>query len=72
MVSAETEIVSTKAKQLYESRLREWLERIASGSYISIEPESGDHFLGKSFDDAVNQAIDKYPDRVTHTICVGH
>ena len=47
MASAETEIVSTKAKQLYESRLREWLERIASGSYVSIEPESGDHISGK-------------------------
>lgn len=72
MVSVETKVVSTQAKQLYESELRERLERTALGSYVSIEPKSGDHFVGKTFDDAVNQAIDKYPDRLTHTIRVGH
>ncbi len=41
-------------------------------AFVCIEPESGDYFLGKSFDDAVNQAIDAYPDRLTHTLRVGH
>ena len=40
--------------------------------YVSIEPESGEHFIGITFDDAVNAALDKYPDRVTHTIRIGH
>ena len=71
MVSAETQAVSAKARQLYESQLRERLERTALGSYVSIEPQSGDHFVGTTFDDAVNQALDKYPDRLTHTIRVG-
>lgn len=39
---------------------------------MCIEPESGAHFVGKTFDDAVNQAIDAYPDRLTHTLRVGH
>jgi hypothetical protein len=29
-------------------------------------------FLGKTFDDAVNKAIDAYPDRLTHTLRIGH
>jgi len=71
MVSAETQTVVAKARQLYESHLRERLERTALGSYVSVEPQSGDYFLGKTFDDAVNQALDKYPDRLAHTIRVG-
>ncbi|MGM0487487.1 MAG: hypothetical protein ACQESR_12100 [Planctomycetota bacterium] len=40
--------------------------------FVCIEPESGDYFLGRTFDDAVNQAIDAHPDRLTHTLRVGH
>ena len=72
MLSDEMKLVSVKAKQLYEFRYREGLEHGASGRYVSIEPESGDHFLGNTFDEAVNAALDRYPDRLTHTIRVGH
>ena len=72
MMSNEKKLVSAKAKQLYESRFREGLEHAVSGRYVSIEPESGDHFLGNTFDEAVNAALEKYPDRLTHTIRVGH
>ena len=72
MTSAELKTNSAKAKDLYESRLRKDLERDSWGSYVAIEPESGDYFVGSTFDDAVNAALDKYPDRTTHTIRVGH
>lgn len=72
MLSAEAKDVAARAKKLYAVKLRETLERDHLGEYVCIEPESGDFFLGASFDNAVNQAIDAYPDRLTHTIRVGH
>ncbi len=67
MISSETKVVAAKAKQHYEASLREELEQTAFGQYVAIEPDSGDYFLGESFDDAVNAAITKYPDRLTQT-----
>ena len=72
MISGETQLLAVKAKQHYEATLREKLERTSFGRYVAIEPESGDYFIGDTFDDAVNAALDKYPDRLTHTIRVGH
>ena len=57
---------------MYEEQLREKLENSDHGKFVCIEPKSGDWFLGDTFDDAVNKAIDAYPDRLTHTLRVGH
>lgn len=72
MASTEAKSVSATAKQLYESRLRTVLEKSDLGRFVSIEPESGDYFLGDTLDDAVNGALEKYPERLTHTIRIGH
>ena len=72
MVSEESSMVARKAREIYESRLREEFQRKHQGKYLCIEPESGDYFLGDTFDQAVNAAIDAHPDRLTHTLRVGH
>jgi hypothetical protein len=72
MLSDESKRVAAKAKRLFEEKYREKLERSNRGDFVCIEPESGDYFLGQTFDDAVNKAIDAYPDRLTHTLRVGH
>jgi len=72
MVSEQTRSVAEKAKVIYENKLRLELEKEQLGKYVAIEPESGDYFLGETFDDAVNAAIDAHPERLTHTIRVGH
>ena len=72
MISEESRAIAEKAKNIYESRLRIELEQRDVGRYVSIEPLSGEYFLGDTFDDAVNSAIDRYPDRLTHTIRIGH
>jgi hypothetical protein len=72
MVSARTSAVIDAAKSLYDSQLRTKLEATGLGRYIAIEPESGDYFLADSLDAAVDAALDKYPDRLTHTIRIGH
>lgn len=72
MLSAESKAVTEEAQKFYESHLREHLERTHAGKYVCIEPSSETYFLGESFDEAVNAALDASPDRLTHTLRVGH
>ncbi|MEX0867871.1 MAG: hypothetical protein WD030_10975 [Pirellulales bacterium] len=72
MLTGESRRVADRAKRLYEEKYRKSLEESHRDAFVCIEPESGDYFLGRTFDDAVNQAIDAYPDRLTHTLRVGH
>jgi hypothetical protein len=72
MLSEASRTVAEDARKLYDSRLREELERRCPGKYVSIEPVSGAFFLGDTFDEAVNAAIDAFPDRLTYTLRVGY
>ena len=72
MLTGESQRVADRAKRLYEEKLRQTLEKDHFGAFVCIEPESGEYFLGETFDDAVNKAIDTHPDRLTHTLRVGH
>ncbi len=72
MISEESKAVAERARRIYESQLREELEREHSGKYACIEPVSGRYFLGETFDQAVNAAIDAFPERLTYTLRVGH
>lgn len=72
MISAESKAIAVDAKRFYEERLRARLEETDLGRFVAIEPMSGDYFLGNSFDQAVNAALEKHPDRLTHTIRIGH
>lgn len=64
-------MVADKARKLYDEKYRASLEENNDGEFVCIEPESGDYFLGGTFDEAVNKAMDTYPDRLTHTLRVG-
>lgn len=72
MLSDESRQVAEKSKKLYAEQLRGKLETSDHGKFVCIEPQSGEYFVGDTFDDAVNKAIDVYPDRLTHTLRVGH
>ena len=72
MISEESKAVAASARRIYESHFREELERKHSGRYACIEPVSGRYFLGDTFDQAVNAAIDVFPKRLTHTLRIGH
>jgi hypothetical protein len=71
MLSNESKRIASESKKRYE-QLREKLESSDLGKFICIEPKSGEYFIGDTFDDAVNKAIDKHPDRLTHTLRIGH
>ena len=72
MISEESKTAAQQARKIYESRLRQQLEEEYQGRYVCIEPSSGNHFIGDTFDEAVNAAIDAFPDRLTHTLRIGH
>jgi hypothetical protein len=72
MVSAETKGVIDCAKRIYAHQLQTQLESQHRDRFVAIEPESGDYFLGDTFDEAVKSARTKYPSRLSHTIRIGH
>jgi hypothetical protein len=56
IVSAHTKSVIVRAKQIYADRLQAALEKQHPNRYVAIEPESGEHFLGDTIDEAVKSA----------------
>lgn len=72
MVSADTKSIIERAKQIYAERLRAVLEPHHLNRFVAIEPESGEHFLADTLDEAVKLARAKHPSRLTHTIRIGH
>ncbi|HWY86152.1 MAG TPA: hypothetical protein VNX28_05485 [Gemmataceae bacterium] len=72
MISAETKSVIDRARRIYANQLQTELETRHMNRFVAIEPESGEYFLGDTFDEAVKSARTKYPSRLSHTIKVGH
>jgi hypothetical protein len=71
MVSAETKSVIARAKAIYAGQLQADLESRCRDRFVAIEPESGEYFLGDTFDEAVKSARARYPTRLSHTIKIG-
>ena len=71
MVSAETKSVIARAMEIYAGQLKADLESRCRDRFVAIEPESGEYFLGDTFDEAVKSARTKYPTRLSHTIKIG-
>jgi len=72
MLSETSQSVVQRSKALYESRHRAEYEKLYMNKYLSIEPESGQLFLGDSMDDAINAAMEAFPDRLTFTLQIGN
>jgi hypothetical protein len=72
MNASDTQQFVRKAEELYESRLRPVLEAEHRDEFVAIEPESGYYFLGKTLSEAIGAARRSHPDRLAHTMRVGH
>lgn len=72
MVTADTKAVIERAKRIYADQLQAALESQHRNRFVAIEPESGEYFLGDTFDEAVKSAREKHPSRLSHTIRIGH
>jgi len=63
--------VSDTAKAIYESELREQMERENRGKFIAIEPDSRRCFVGDTFMDVAMQAKKALPDKMSFVIKIG-
>ncbi len=72
MTGPERNAFVRRAEEIYAARLRAVLEPEHMDEFVAIEPESGDYFLGRTLREAVRAARDAYPDRLTHSMRVGH
>ena len=61
-----------RAELIYEQQLRQTLEATHRDEFLAIEPDSGDHFLGRTLSEASAAARKVYPDRRTYVLRVGH
>ncbi len=59
-----------KAQKVYDI-LKVELEPRHEGAIVAIHPESGDHFLGKTLNDADQKAFAKYPDQWLYFVRIG-
>jgi len=59
-----------KAKAAYQ-QLQSTLEPAHNGEIVAIEPESGEHFLGKTLGQANNAAYAKFPDGWVYFVRIG-
>jgi hypothetical protein len=72
MVAPDTAELIRRARLVYEQRLKDELERTHLNDFVAIEPDSGDYFLGRTLSEASAAARQKYPDRRTSVLRVGH
>jgi hypothetical protein len=72
MMSNTARLVMERAKSIYSEKLQKKLEREHHGKFVAIEPESGDYFLADTLDGAVSDAQERHPNRLTHTLRIGH
>jgi len=72
MVSPESHALIQRAERLYAENLKEKLEATHLHSYVAIEPDSGEYFLGETLSQAAAAARAVHPDRRTHIVRVGH
>ncbi len=59
-----------KAQKVYDI-LKVELEPGDEGGIVAIHPESGDHFLGRTLNDADQKAFAKYPDQWLYFVRIG-
>lgn len=72
MVPPEVQDLALQATALYDQRLRTRLERTNRGEFVAIEPESGDFFLARRLDEAIQAARAAHPDRLAYALRVGY
>jgi hypothetical protein len=61
-----------RVEQIYQDRLKSELERTHLDDFVAIEPDSGEHFLGRTLSEAAAAARAAYPNRRTGVLRVGH
>ncbi|MGH9836879.1 MAG: hypothetical protein ACRD9Y_27960 [Blastocatellia bacterium] len=67
----EGERLCRRGNRLYQTKLKALLEPKYKGMFVAIEPDSGDYFLGARMIEAVLQAKERHPDKLTFLVRIG-
>lgn len=65
------EEVAKKGEEIYNSKLKPILEPVQNGKFVAIDTDSSDYFLGDTILQALENAQQKYPNKIFHTVRVG-
>jgi hypothetical protein len=65
------EYISKTGREFYLSELRDKLEKDAFNKYVVIEPTSKDYFIDEDLLVALQQAEEKFPDKLFYIVKVG-
>ena len=72
MPSQRTLDVARRATEIYEADLRDGLEKEHLHLFVAIEPESREYFLGATLSEAIRGARQRFPDRISFALRIGH
>jgi hypothetical protein len=67
---AQREEFITKGKEVY-AKLKDDLEPSHEGQIVAIHPDSGEHFLGQTLNEADEKAFARYPDDWLYFVRIG-
>jgi len=65
-------VLVSKARKIYNERLKDTLEAKSHGQFVAIEADSGDFFLGSTPLEAVNSGKWRHPKKTFHVMKVGY
>lgn len=63
--------VAYLGQKFYDEHLKETLEPEHNGEFVSIEPESGRYFLGKTDGEAIAKGNQAFPDKILYLLRIG-
>lgn len=66
-----TNQIAEMGRKFYEENLKQILEPAHNGEFVSIEPESGQYFLGKTDVEAMRISKVAIPDKIKCLIRIG-
>jgi len=64
--------IGLRARVLYDQHLKAALEASHRNQFVAIEPDSGEHYLGRTMDEAINRARQAHPERISYVMRIGH
>ncbi|MBL8796919.1 MAG: hypothetical protein JNM56_23660 [Planctomycetia bacterium] len=72
MVSPESLDIARRASAIYEERLKLAVEATHRDEFLTIEPDSGDYFIGRTMREAIDAARAAHPTKRCYVVRIGH
>jgi hypothetical protein len=66
------EIIAEKGEKIYQEKLKDVLEKDHKEEFVAIEVETEKYFLGKSPEEALENAKKEFTNRIFHLIRIGY